>query len=154
MYSRWKICLNMVGAAMPMPLWRGTVFSARWLAASATAAVEGRGGMYVCVESDAALLAWLGHSVIRQETRYLPQEGGKPQVPLGWNLHQLKKKPKAKGSSEETNKIEHFSKEMLSMFSIRRRNPAASLFPSLSLVNVMRVTSGAGLDRQLDTENM
>lgn len=65
------------GRAVPLsePLWQGAVASARWLAASATAAVAGRGGMYVCVESDAALLAWLSHSVIRQEPPDLPQEG-------------------------------------------------------------------------------
>lgn len=49
--------------------------SARWLPASATAAVAGMGGMYVCVESDAALLAWLSLSMIRQEPPDLPQEG-------------------------------------------------------------------------------
>lgn len=65
------------GRAVPLcePLWQSAVASARWLAAFATAAVAGRGGMYVCVESDAALLAWLSYSVILPEPPDLPQEG-------------------------------------------------------------------------------
>lgn len=59
--------------------------------------------MYVCVESDAALLAWLSHSVIRQEPPDLPQEG-ETSSRSGLESSAIKKKPKAKGSREETNK--------------------------------------------------
>lgn len=124
------------GRAVPLsePLWQGAVASAHWLTASATAAVAGRGGMYVCVESDAALLAWLSHSVIRQEPPDLPQEGETSSRSGLESSAIKKKKTKAKGSWEETNKRDIFFWEMLSMFSIKRRKLALSLFPSLSPV--------------------
>lgn len=58
-----------------VPLWQGTVDSAHWLPASAAAAVACRGGVYACVESDVALLAWQSHCMSRQEHPDLPQEG-------------------------------------------------------------------------------
>lgn len=89
------------------PLWQSAVASARWLAAFATAAVAGRGGMYVCVESDAALLAWLSYSMIRQEPPDLPQEG-ETSSRSGLESSVIKKKHKAKGSREETNERDIF----------------------------------------------
>lgn len=104
--------------------------SAHWLPASAAAAVACRGGVYVCIESDAALLAWQSRCVIRQEHPDLPQEE-KPQAALNWNLLQLKKREKrkteARGSREETNKRELlFFREMFGMFSITRGNLSLS----------------------------
>lgn len=63
--------VSMSHSSRPCPCsqegWQGStsVASAHWLAAHATAVVAGRGGMYVCVESDAVLLAWLSRSMIR-----------------------------------------------------------------------------------------
>lgn len=84
------------GAGPPSePLWHSAVASAHRLTASATAAVAGRGGMYVCVESDAALLAWLSRSVIRQEPPDLPQEGETSSC-FGLESFAIKKKTKPK----------------------------------------------------------
>lgn len=83
--------------------------SAHWLPASATAAVAGRGGMHVCVESDAALLARLSHCVIRQEPPDLPQEG-ETSSSSELESSAIKNLPEAKGSGEETNK-RHISLE-------------------------------------------
>lgn len=76
--------------------------SARWPAASAAAAVAGRGGMYVCVESDAALLAGCSYSIIRQD---LPQEG-----------ETSSRSGLKKGSREETNERDVFWRNALNVF--------------------------------------
>lgn len=90
--------------------------------------------MYVCVESDAALLAWLSHSVIRQEPPDLPQEG-ETSSRSGLESSAIKKKnPEQKEAGRKQIKETFFFGEMLSMFSIRRGNLALSLFPRLSAV--------------------
>lgn len=124
------------------PLWQGAVASAHWLPTSATAAVAGRGGCMLVTKVTlhfwhGSATAWFAKNLQMYHKREKPQA--------------IKKKTKQKEAGRKQIK-ETLFREMLSMFSIKRRNLALAIFPSHSSL-CFESCIGNCLG-QLDTENM